>query len=95
MSKIRHSDLLNYIKAYSMKKLSDNSHKGNPLEESFERLVQRLDEERQERIDAFLKWWSDPTDANEEELMAEIGDELNFIAFIVGKVRGYDELKRE
>lgn len=90
-----YTELKKYFDGFKSVKLFANGHKDDPLQRDVNNLLLRLNEEREERKDAFVKWYYDRTEENAINLINEFSDESLFIEFLVGVVAGYTSLIRK
>lgn len=91
---IAYTDLADFMRDICKQKIIENAHKDNILGRSFDNLITRTDEERQERIEAGGKWRANKTDRNALEYLREIADEIIFLQAQAGKVLDYNTLER-
>ena len=91
---ITYTELFEFIKGFAEQKIYENGHKDDPLKRDDCNLLYRLDEERQERIEAYENWIEDPTEENAVKFFNEVGDEFNILLFICGQMAGYTKLER-
>lgn len=92
---IEKTELAEWFETFIDEKMFQNSFKGDPLKRDIHSLIARLDEERKERHNAFLRWYHDPTEENAIEFFKEQADERLFSLFIFAKVAGYTSLIRK
>lgn len=92
---VTYTELSEHFEGFKRAKLFANGHKDDPLTRDINRLILRLNEEREERKAAFSKWYHDRTEENALDVINEFADESLFIEFIVGVVAGYTSLIRK
>jgi len=91
---ITYTGLAEYVDSYALQKIFENGHKDDPLKRDYLNLMIRLGQERSELSIAILRFMSDETEDNAVEAIKEIGDCVNILRFIAGKLAGYTALER-
>ena len=87
-------DLFNQLRSVCFEKLIRGRHKPDPMSESVWDIITGGAVERAERFVAFNTWERDPSEENRIALEREIADEVNYLLFLFGKIRGTEVLER-
>ncbi len=83
------------LKKHCYDKWIENSEKGNPLNMSFDRMIQRQAEESVEKFQEYLEWKQHPSPERRDLVQREIADEVLFSAFQLAHVEGITHMERK
>ena len=87
-------DLFDQLRSVCFEKLIRDRHKPDPMSESVWGIITGGMVECSERFEAFNRWECDPSEENRVALEREIADEVNYLLFLFGKIRGLTALER-